>query len=694
MQEWLIAHSLYLAALVVTLAVPSVLLATEGCSARNDRPASGSSGGASGEAGFGGTVSDTGGSSARGNAGDPVPGGESKPPPRGLCQDGWCWLNPVPQGNALLAVSAVGVNDWWAVGERGTTLHVSAQGTALALAPAESHTLRAVWAAAADDVWAAGDTVVRWQGQSWTNVATPALPAKVNAIGGTGPEDVWLVGGNAGLTSAHAAHYDGADWTAVAMDDLPPVAKFPPAFELRSLYVAAVDDVWFSTDLLEAPLIHYDGHSFSWGRAPLVDTVSARILCLAGRGPLDVWAAGEGGTVLHYDGAWHDVSLGPDARKNVVSLALQGNGDVLVLDDARAMRRRHDQQWSVEPSPAIASAIAPDADGNVLGVGYGGAMVSYDGSAWHADASPFPVGRSPQASPGSIWAATENDVWVVWPSVARWNGQTWAYPSVNGIVRFDGAAATTPIFTRVWGSGPKDVYLTGAEGYAGLAMHYDGSRWTPVKLPSPDGFRVFDAVVGGTGMNDVWMVAAASDNDSIQHMTLSFHFDGTGWTRMDDVPVEVPLLIWIEPTTHLPYVAGAANGVSPPNGAAIAFREGATWRAMDFSGTYLDVIRGLLGTGPGDLWAISGGSLVHFDGNSWAAMGPDATPDLLWSLAGRAPNDLWMTRTEGGVAHYDGQAWTFSSNPFRTPAAALWQSAAGDLWALVDHGVEIYTPAH
>lgn len=73
-------------------------------------------------------------------------------------------------------------------------------------------------------------------------------------------------------------------------------------------------------------------------------------------------------------------------------------------------------------------------------------------------------------------------------------------------------------------------------------------------------------------------------------------------------------------------------------------------------------------------------------------MGPAASPDLLGSLAGRAPNDLWMTRSDG-VAHYDGQTWTFSSNPFRAPVQGLWLSA-GALWALVDHGVEIYTPAH
>jgi len=313
--------------------------------------------------------------------------GGSHEPPRGLCRDGWCWINPTPQGRTLSAITAVGANDWWVVGDLGTTLHSSPQGTTLDIAVPSPHGLRAVWSAAADDVWAIGDTAMRWQGQGWNAVTSAAIPASLNAVGGTGPDDVWLVGSGDGYTSrgnpaAGAAHYDGANWTAVPMDDLPPLKEFSPRFSVLSLYAAAADDVWFSTDLLEAPLIHYDGQSFSWVRAPVVGTLSARILCLAGRGPLDAWAAGEGGTVLHFDGAWHDVGIGVTVGAggagggggsagggSVVSLALPPDGDVIALDDGGTIRRWHDQQWSVEPAPAIASAVAADLDGNLLAVG-------------------------------------------------------------------------------------------------------------------------------------------------------------------------------------------------------------------------------------------------------------------------------------------------------------------------------------
>jgi hypothetical protein len=53
-----------------------------------------------------------------------------------------------------------------------------------------------------------------------------------------------------------------------------------------------------------------------------------------------------------------------------------------------------------------------------------------------------------------------------------------------------------------------------------------------------------------------------------------------------------------------------------------------------------------------------------------------------------------LATEEGGLAHFDGQTWTFSDNPFRASAQALWLSAAGDVWAWADRGVEIHTPAH
>jgi hypothetical protein len=37
--------------------------------------------------------------------------------------DGWCWSNPLPQGNTLNAAWKGGASDLWAVGENGSIVH-------------------------------------------------------------------------------------------------------------------------------------------------------------------------------------------------------------------------------------------------------------------------------------------------------------------------------------------------------------------------------------------------------------------------------------------------------------------------------------------------------------------------------------------------------------------------------------------
>ena len=55
-----------------------------------------------------------------------LPDQSVKPPPKklaGLCsKDKWCWVNPLPQGNALNAMWGTSATDVYAVGDNGTIL--------------------------------------------------------------------------------------------------------------------------------------------------------------------------------------------------------------------------------------------------------------------------------------------------------------------------------------------------------------------------------------------------------------------------------------------------------------------------------------------------------------------------------------------------------------------------------------------
>jgi hypothetical protein len=86
----------------------------------------------------------------------------------GFCSsDGWCWRNPLPQGNWLNGVWGSGAGDVWTVGRFGTILHWD--GSAWTSIPSGTPaTLYGVWGSGAGDVWAVGygGIILHWDGSA------------------------------------------------------------------------------------------------------------------------------------------------------------------------------------------------------------------------------------------------------------------------------------------------------------------------------------------------------------------------------------------------------------------------------------------------------------------------------------------------------------------------------------------------
>lgn len=125
---------------------------------------------------------------------------------------GWCWENPLPQGNPLHGVWTTGPAAAAAVGARGTI----AEYRLGAWAFHESGTtrdLRGIWGSSRDDMWAVGDggTILRRQTTGWSAVPSGATE-DLRAVWGTGPSDVWAVG-----HASMVLHWDGRAWVRVAV---------------------------------------------------------------------------------------------------------------------------------------------------------------------------------------------------------------------------------------------------------------------------------------------------------------------------------------------------------------------------------------------------------------------------------------------------------------------------------------------
>jgi hypothetical protein len=211
-------------------------------------------------------------------------------------------------------------------------------------------------------------------------------------------------------------------------------ASTPPAPTkkgLQSVWGSADDDIWAVGD--GGTILRFDGHAWTFGDAGVTENLTS----VYGTGPDDVWVTGDGGSLLHWDG----------------------------------------KAWMAEP----ASVVTPDA--TLLGVWTGAA--------------------------GDVWA-----VGVDFDASALGGGSGFVRHLAAGVWSDSDVPASGTLW-KVWGSGPTDVWLVGSEQGAGLIYRGNGMDFEPMDFTG-------DAVHGiwGSGPDDVWV---APSTGPIQHWT------GSAW---------------------------------------------------------------------------------------------------------------------------------------------------------------------
>jgi hypothetical protein len=101
---------------------------------------------------------------------------------------------------------------------------------------------------------------------------------------------------------------------------------------------------------------------------------------------------------------------------------------------------------------------------NVFAVGYAGAIVRWNGSAW----SPMTSGTT--ADFAAVWGTGANDVYAIGKGVfLHYDGAAWSpLPAAPG----------APLSRTLWGTAGNDVFVSTTEG----VFHFDGVRWSPVRV--------------------------------------------------------------------------------------------------------------------------------------------------------------------------------------------------------------------
>lgn len=290
---------------------------------------------------------------------------------------------------ALLSVWGTGPDDVWAVGS--DTL--DGQGPLVIRYDGESWE-RIDTGLTQGDLWwvfgfadgpvymgGAGGIIVRHDGTSFEQMETPG-DQTVFGIWGSGPEDVWAVGGASDATGGFAWRLEGDVW----VDEPTLPAEVPTSAAIWKIHGVGPDDAW---------LVGSNGVSLHWNGTELtpgdtgVGSSLFTVFGYAGGSYVAVGGLASGVIVENTSGSWENVT--PD------------------------------------PVPQGLAGVSLDDEGSGLAVGLYGTIYTRDDASWERDKPDFSL---PQNLHGS-WVDPAGGMWAV-------GGQTLAPPLREGVLLYRG----------------------------------------------------------------------------------------------------------------------------------------------------------------------------------------------------------------------------------------------------------------
>jgi hypothetical protein len=207
-------------------------------------------------------------------------------------------------------------------------------------------------------------TILHFDGIGWTRQATP-VSVSIWGVFAVAPTNVWAVGGNVSSSDPpFILHYDGAAWSRVPLPTLirPRVAAF------FKVWASGPDDVYAVGQ--NGVVVHYDGRGFT----ELFLGISQDLIGIWGTGPENVMVVGGRVTaeLAHFDGAsWQRASLflpglnGVWMRRADVAHAVGIGGTVLRVDP-----RTLEATWDTTvPTRLDLHSVYADAGGQMIVLG-------------------------------------------------------------------------------------------------------------------------------------------------------------------------------------------------------------------------------------------------------------------------------------------------------------------------------------
>ena len=300
--------------------------------------------------------------------------------------------------------------------------------------------------------------------------------------------------------------------------------------------------------------------------------------------------------------------------------------------------------WSTEAVPPLPSgpqtlgAVDAVATDDAWAVGFSSApgaamIVHWNGSAWRLTRGPrFTHGADlrgiVETGPERAWAVGTAGTHGL---VLRWNGTRWN----RARLPFD--PDRSPSLSSIAAVSRHDVWAVGTIREPGsdpalgitnpVALHWDGSTWTQVRVPHAGAFPESLASVTARASDDAWAVGTTADENASTNPGLVYRWNGTKWSESPHPFIgsgQNRLTGVGAPAAGAAWIVGEDGG-----GTGLPFAlvwNGATW-ASD-----------TLPTLPGDMGAMSGVAVLP-SGEGWAIGG-------FWSSSSSGPNGPWVLSRE------------------------------------------------
>ena len=327
----------------------------------------------------------------------------------------------------------------------------------------------------------------------------------------------------------------------------------------------------------------------------------------------DVFAVGNNGSILHYDGnQWRAMNSGTSASLYGV--------------------------WGTSSD-------------NVFAVGEGGTILHYNGSVWHSVDS----GAHDQIQVNGIWGSSGSDIFIVGVDeengdgiILHYNGSEWQEMNRRALIYFG----------EIWGTEPNDIFVLG--GYqnpmvlSSYILHYDGTEWRDVRYGG--GYETPEWLNGlwGSGSDDIFAVGYGWDDTISDHVAIVLHYEGNEWRKiiLEQTPERLNK-VWGSGPNDV-FVAGE-NGI-------ILHYDGETWIVMNNSSN--NDLKSVWGSGPNDVFAVGeNGTILHYAGSKYTISGHvhDTTDVPLSNVTVSAGSDFTtVTDVDGAYTLPDLSAGTYT----------------------------------